>query len=193
MQRLEDAVGLNSLRLSPAGLVPQRDRWDRIVIDYTWSGVNEATWRLSPDSIQFGHALQRILQSMYDADPRHGPIYTMNVGITDGFYHVGLAPEDVPSLGVCLPLGPDGKILVAFFLVLPMGWVESPPQFCAVTETVTDLANTALREKNQRLRTPHRLDQVLESTVPGIDSPISGHLDINHNIVVESKGALAYR
>ena len=73
-----------------------------------------------------------------------------------------------------------------------MGWVESPPQFCAVTETVADLANTALREKNQRLRTPHRLDQVLESTVPGLDSLISGHLDINHNRVVESKGALAY-
>ena len=57
---------------------------------------------------------------------------------------------------------------------------------------MADLANTALREKSQRLRTPHRLDQVLESTVPGLDSPISGHLDINHNRVVESKGALDY-
>ena len=69
---LEDAVGLSGLRLSPAGLIPQRDRRDRIVIDYTWSGVNEATRSLSPDSMQFGHALQRILQRMYDADPRHG-------------------------------------------------------------------------------------------------------------------------
>ena len=46
---LEDAVGLNGLRLSPAGLIPHRDRRELIVIDYTWSGVNEATWRLSPD------------------------------------------------------------------------------------------------------------------------------------------------
>ena len=46
---LEDAVGLNGLRLSRAGLIPQRDRWDRIVINYTWSGVNEATQHLSPD------------------------------------------------------------------------------------------------------------------------------------------------
>ena len=116
----------------------------------------------------------------------------IKVDITDGFYCVGLAPEDVPSLGVCLPPGPDGKTLVAFPLVLLMGWMESLPQFCAVTETVADLANTALREKTQRLRTPHRLDQVLESTVPGLDIPISGHLDINHNRVVKSKGALAY-
>ena len=175
MLPLEDAVGFNGLRLSPAGLVPQRDRQDRIVIDYTWSGVNEATRRLSPDSMLFGHALQRILEPMYDADPRHWPIYMMKVDITDNFYCVGLAPEDVPSLGVCLPPGPDGNTLVASPLVLSMGWVEFLPQFCAVKETVADIANTKLREKNQRLRTPHRLDQVLESTVPGLDSPISGH------------------
>ena len=105
--------------------------------------------------MQFGHALQQILQRMYNADPRHGPIYMMKVDIADGFYHVVLAPEDVPSIGVCLPPGPDGKTLVAFPLVLPMGWVESPPQFCAVTETVADLSNTVLREKKQQLRTPH--------------------------------------
>ena len=45
---LEDAVELNGLRLSSAGLIPQRDRRDRIVIDYTWSGVNEATRCLAP-------------------------------------------------------------------------------------------------------------------------------------------------
>ena len=85
MLPLEDAVGLNDLRLSPAGLVPQRDRRDRIVIDCTWNGVNEATWRLSPDSIHFGHALQRILQRMYDDDPRHGTIYMMKVDILMAF------------------------------------------------------------------------------------------------------------
>ena len=71
----------------------------------------------------------------------------MKVDIADGFYCVGLAPEDVPSLGVYLPPGPDGKNMVASPLVLLMGWVESPPQFCAVTETMADLANTALREQ----------------------------------------------
>ena len=189
---LEEALTLEGLRLSPAGLIPQRDRRDRIVIDYTWSGVNDATRRLAPDSMQFGHALQRILQRMYDADPRHGPIYMMKVDIADGFYRVGLTPADVPALGVCLPPGPDGKTLVAFPLVLPMGWVESPPHFCAVTETVADLANTALDAHSPHLRQPHRLDQVSESPAPDLDCPASGHLDINHNRVVESKGALAY-
>ena len=97
--------------------------------------------------MQFGHALQRIFQRMYDADPHHGPICMMKVDIADGFYRVGMAPEDVPSLGVCLPPGPDGKTLVTFPLVFPMGWVESLPLFCSVTETVADLANTELREQ----------------------------------------------
>ena len=88
---LEDAVGLNGLRLSPAGLIPHRDRRYRIVIYYTCSGVNEATCCLAPYSMQFSHALQRILQRMYDADPRHGPIYMIKVDIRDGFYCVGLA------------------------------------------------------------------------------------------------------
>ena len=58
---LEDAVGINGLSLSPAGLIPQRDHRDRIIIEYTWSGVNEATRSLAPDSKRFVHALQRIL------------------------------------------------------------------------------------------------------------------------------------
>ena len=192
MLPLEDAVGLDGLRLSPVGLTPQMDRRDHIFIDYTWSGVNDATRHLAPDSMQFGHALQQILQRMYDADPCHGPIYMIKVDTADGFYRVGLALEDVPSLRVCLPPGPDGKNLVAFPLVLLMGWVEYPPQFCAVTETVADLSNTALREQTPRPRTLHRLDQVSELTIPGLDSPITGHLDINHNRVVEYKGALTY-
>ena len=48
---LEDAVGLDGLRLSPVGLIQQRDRRDCIVIDYTWSGVNDSTRRLAPDSM----------------------------------------------------------------------------------------------------------------------------------------------
>ena len=97
--------------------------------------------------MQFNHALQRILQRMYDVDPCHETIYMMKVEISGGFYCVGLFSKDVPSLGLCLPPGPDSKTMVASHLVLPMGWVESLPQFCAVTETVADLANTALREQ----------------------------------------------
>ena len=36
------------LRISPLGVVPQRDRRPRPIVHYTFSGVNEATVKLAP-------------------------------------------------------------------------------------------------------------------------------------------------
>lgn len=41
---------------------------------------------------------------------------------------------------------PGTEPLVALTLAHPMGWVESPPSFPALTETACDLANAMLRE-----------------------------------------------
>ena len=43
-----------------------------------------------------------------------------------------------------------------------MGWVESPPYFTVLTETVCDLANAAIKTRQplSRLRTAHRLEAV---------------------------------
>jgi hypothetical protein len=67
---------LPNLRLSPTGVVPQRDRRPRPIIDYSYSGVNAATISNAPDSIQFGNAFNRFLQRLQRADTRNGPIYT---------------------------------------------------------------------------------------------------------------------
>ena len=53
---------LPNLRVSPPGVVPQRDRRPRWICDYTWSEVNGDTLLLAAaDAMQFGHALDRIL------------------------------------------------------------------------------------------------------------------------------------
>ena len=39
-----------------------------------------------------------------------------------------------------------------------MGWVQSPPTFCTMSETVCDLANQARREP-AHLSRPHRLEE----------------------------------
>ena len=56
-------LGQFCISLSPMGLIPQRDRRDRVVVDYSFYGLNEDTVPLAPDSMQFGQALQRVLQS----------------------------------------------------------------------------------------------------------------------------------
>ena len=61
-----------------------------------------------------------------------------------------LATSGVKKLGVLLPHFPGLPPMVAFPLVLPMGWTESPPWFCVFTETICDLANAEIH-KNLRL------------------------------------------
>ena len=57
--------------------------------------------------------------------------------------------------------------MIGFPLVLPMGWAESPPAFCAGTETVADLANATLATNMQSLDIPQCLD-ALSETAPKI-------------------------
>lgn len=157
------------LRVSPLGVVPQRDRRPRLIVDYSFSGINADTLPLAPrESMQFGRALQRILAKIVHADPRYGPVYMSKIDIADGFYRVWLQHNDIVKLGVALPTSPGEAPLVAFPLALPMGWVESPPYFTALTETACDLANDALRTRSQTRphSTAHRLETVAATPPP---------------------------
>ena len=108
-------------------------------------------------SMQFGRALDRILQRILLADPCHGPVHLLKVDIADGFYRMHVAPCNVPKLRVLIPPGPNGIPLVAFPAVLPMGWVKSLLWFWAVMETMADLANIAFQAGHAPLPL-HRLE-----------------------------------
>jgi hypothetical protein len=150
------------LRIFPLGVVPQRDRRPRLIVDYSFSGINADTLPLAPhESMQFGRALQRVLAKIVHADPRYGPVFMSKIDIADGFYRVWLHHRDIPKLGVALPTSPGETPLVAFPLALPMGWVESPPYFTALTETACDLANDALRSRSTTR--PHSAEHILEA------------------------------
>ena len=141
---------LPGLRLSPPGVVPQRDRRPRWIVDYSWWNVNQETLPLAPkEAMQFGHALDRLLREILLADPVHGPPEMMKVDIANGFYRIQLNVDDIPKLGVVFPTKEDKESLVAFPLVLPMGWVNSPPAFCAATETSADLTNAKIRQPEE--------------------------------------------
>jgi len=49
---------LRHLKLAPSGVVPQRDRRPRPIMDYTVTSVNQGSLPLAPDSMQIGSALQ---------------------------------------------------------------------------------------------------------------------------------------
>ena len=144
------AILLPRLCLSPMGVVPQRERRPRTIVDFTFSGVNLQTLTgLAPsESMQFGRALDRILYRIHHSNRRFGPVHLIKVDIADGFYRIWVSASHLPTLAVAFPSAPGEPPLVALPLVLPMGWVSSPPFFCAVTETAADIAN-------QHLAIPH--------------------------------------
>ena len=148
---------LPGLRLSPPGVVPQRDRRPCWIVDYSWWNVNQETLPLAPKgAMQFGHTLDCILREILLADPAYGPPEMMKVDIADGFYQIQLNVDHIPKLGVVFPTKEGKEQLVAFPLVLPMGWVNSPPAFCAAMETSADLANTRIQEEGNP--PPHTFD-----------------------------------
>lgn len=130
-----------NLCISPMGVVPQRERRLRTIIDYSFSGVNQETNKQAPNkAMQFGRALDRVLHQIHTAPPHRGPVFLDKVNFPDGFYRVHLH-ADISKMAVAFPTLPGEPRLLAFPLVLPMGWTESPLHFCAVTKTVVDLAN----------------------------------------------------
>ncbi len=68
-------------------------------------------------------------------------MYVCKLDISDGFYHIPLDVANTPLLTILLPQQPGKPPLLGIPLALPMGWVKSPPYFCAATETVADNAN----------------------------------------------------
>lgn len=163
----EDVRHITNLRLSPLGVVPQRDRRPRPICDYTFFGVNDETATSAPmEAMQFGKALQRILHKIHSANSRLGPVYLSKIDLADGFYRIGVRPSDIPSLAVLFPSRIGERQLVAFPLTLPMGWKESPPYFSAATETITDVANAHIHWRPP----PHRLYQASETPPASLDA-----------------------
>ena len=159
---------LPNLLISPMGAVPQREHHPRIIVDYSFSIVNQEADRGAPsEAMQFGRALNRVLHRIATADLAEGPVYLSKLDLSDCFYRVPLRDSDIPMLGVAFPVAPGEPSLVALPLVLPMGWPESPPYFCSATETIVDLANDLAHSTWSP--PPHPLE-VTDAMIPGVDT-----------------------
>ena len=156
----------SQLRLSPMGCVPQRERRPCMINDYTFSGVNEATLKMvPPEAMQWGKTLHRLLQYIFTADARHGPVLLSKTDLSDGFYQLGLTPTGALKLTNPFPSLSGEPPLVAIPTGLPMGWTELPPAFSSVTETITDMVNEQL-ESSTRIPPLHKYETATSTHVP---------------------------
>ena len=121
------SLELEGIRLSPPGVVPQRDQRPRWICNCTWSGVNtetlprcqgvNAVWTRSGANLTRDHPCEPSSWS--------GPVEQDRPKrrvLPDRPY-----PNDAPKLGVVFPADARVEPIVAVPLLLPMGWVNSPP------------------------------------------------------------------
>jgi hypothetical protein len=148
------------LKLAPSGVVPQRERRPRPIMDYSFNGVNQSSLPIAPmQAMQFGHCLQRVLQRIAYCNPLYGPPLLAKLDLADGYYRVPLSQEASLELAVVLPADGLAEPLIGLPLSLPMGWSFSPPYFCAFTETIADLSN----HRGGHLTTDHPYRHIIQT------------------------------
>ena len=151
------------LMLSPAAIKEERERKPRFLCDHSWQwgwgSVNDSTIPHAPhEAMQFGWALERLLCKIRHADPKFGPVRISKADIKDGFYRLFLNPSDCLRLSIVLPQYEGEPQLVGIPLACTMGWVQSPPTFCTMSETVCDISN-AMINQSPASAPPHRMEK----------------------------------
>ena len=87
-----------------------------------------------------GHALSQIIHTFAKAD-ENNKIFMAKWGIKDGFWLMDCEAGEEYNFTHVLPQEEGMPITLVVPTLLQMGWVESPPYFCAATETARDIAS----------------------------------------------------
>ena len=154
----------SELMLWPAAVKDEHNRKPRLLCDHSWDwgwpSINDTTVaHAPPEAMQFGGAFERLLTLLRHANARYGPTRMAKHDVKDGFYRLFLRLLDCLRLAVLLPLYEGEPQLIAVPMACTMGWVQSPPTFCTMSETICDLANESLARL--AASTPcHRLEDV---------------------------------
>ena len=138
----------NSLMLSPAAVKEERDRQPHLLADHSWpwdwTSVNDTTLPHTPSkAMQFRPALAHTLYAVHHANPKYSPVRLAKHDVSDRYYCMFLNAKDCLALLLVLPKYNDKAQLLAVPMAMTMGWVQSPPTFCIMSETVCDRANAA--------------------------------------------------
>ena len=124
---LEAVNYLQKLWLSPIVVIPQVGRRPRLIIDFTWSGINDIAELLAlMEAMRFRGALLRILKQVLTIDPCLGPVYISKVDLSDTYMSLWVRIEDIPSVAFLIPKKtPSNTHLLGFLLYVPMGYIDS--------------------------------------------------------------------
>ena len=139
------------LKISPIALIPHKSRKFRAILDLSFRlrlqqgkfipSVNESSVKLAPRAActQLGHSLTRIIHAFAEADGNE-KIFMAKWDIKDGFWRLDCQQGEEWNFAYVLPQPPGSPPKLVVPTSLQMGWIESPPFFCAASETGRDVA-----------------------------------------------------
>ena len=132
-------------------MIPHKSRKFRAILDFSFGvkmseskcipAVNESSAKTAPVGAidQLGHSLSRIIHAFAQTDT-DAKIFMAKWDIKDGFWQLDYQEGEEWTFAYVLPQeeGKPTKLVVP--TSLQMGWIESPPYFCAASETGRDVA-----------------------------------------------------
>ena len=162
------------LKISPIAAVPHKSKAFRSILDLSFklrlknggviSSVNETTEKLAPQGAidQIGESLTRIIYAFAEtADD--AKIFMAKWDIKDGFWRMDGREGQEFNFAYVLPQPPGEPIILVVPTSLQMGWVESPPFFCAASETARDIAVEYIETNVSSLPKHKFIDHVMTS------------------------------
>ena len=161
------------LKLSPIAMIPHKSRKFRAILDLSFQlraqkdkkhpSVNDATVKQAPANAmrELGNVVKRILAKIEDGRQQDPNVEFMfaKLDIKDGFWRLVVNEEDAWNFCYAVPNKSHNTPLDETQIVVPnslqMGWCESPPFFCAASETGRDVIAKLLKTELP----PHRLEE----------------------------------
>jgi hypothetical protein len=141
------------LKISPIAVIPHKSKAYRSILDLSFrlrlknggfrDAVNETTVKTAPGGAidQIGECLSRIIHAFAAAE-EDAKIFMAKWDIKDGFWRMDCREGEEWNFAYVLPQPEGEPIRLVIPTSLQMGWVKSPPYFCAATETARDIATT---------------------------------------------------
>lgn len=147
-----------NLKVSRIGAIPHKSRKYRMISNLAYRirilkenlpSVNDTTEKLAPQHAMFelGNVIPRIIWEIAKAPDTGVPILFSKIDLKDGYWQMCVNKDDVWNFAYVLPKESEDE---ETYLVIPntlqMGWLESPPLFCAGTECARDVADQYWQE-----------------------------------------------
>ena len=149
-----------NFKLSPVAMVPHKSKSFRCILDLTfqmkkqdgtfWESVNSKTTKMAPPETmaQLGTSVKRLVCTMANNYEPMKPFIFTKLDIKDGFWRLAVNDSDAWNFCYVLPAESEITDLDEVEIVVPnslqMGWTESPPYFCAASETARDVIELIL-------------------------------------------------